>query len=57
MELIWCDNLPRIRGKFSQVTFPYEVVIENHSVMIEENLILFNCSQEFTQNFGISEPS
>ena len=41
----------------SQVTFPYEVVINNHSVTVEGNPILFNCSQGFTQNFGMSQPS
>ena len=40
-----CDNLPR---------FPYKVVINNHSVEIEENSILFKCSQRFTQNFVIN---
>ena len=34
-------------------TFPYKVVINNHSVTIEGNLIFFNCSQGFTQNFGL----
>ena len=38
-----------------QLTFPYNVVINNHSVTIEGNLILFNGSQGFTQNFGISQ--
>ena len=35
----------------------YKVVIDNHSVMIKGNSILFNCSQGFTQNFSISQPS
>ena len=47
----------RLRGKLSQSTFPYKVVINNHSITIEGNLILFNCSEGFTQNFGISQPS
>ena len=51
---MWCDNLPRLWGKLSQVTFSYKVVIINHSVTIEGNSILFNCSQGFTQNFGMS---
>ena len=34
-------------------TFSYKVVINNHSVTIEGNPILFNCSQGFTQSFGI----
>ena len=38
------------------VTFPYKVVIKNHSVRIEGNPIFFNRSQGFTQNFGISRP-
>ena len=46
---MWCGNLPRLRGKLSQATFPYKVVINNHSVTIEGNPILFNCSQGFTQ--------
>ena len=46
---MWCDNLPRNRGRLSQVTSPYKVVINNHSVTFERNPILFNCSQEFTQ--------
>ena len=54
---MWCDNLPRLRGKLSQVIFPYKVVINNHSITIEGNPVLFNCSQVFTQNFGISQPS
>ena len=32
------------------------VVINNHSVAIEGNAILFNCSQGLTHNFGISQP-
>ena len=54
---MWCDNLPRLWGKLSRITFPYKVVINNHSVTIKGNPILFNCSQGFTQNFGISQPS
>ena len=54
---MWCDNLPRLRGKLSQVTFPYKVIINNHSVTIDENPILFNGSQGLTQNFGISQAS
>ena len=42
------DNFPRNRGKLSQVTFPYKVVINNYSVAIEENPKLFNRSQELT---------
>ena len=49
--------LPQVRGKLSQMTFPYKVVINNHSVTIEGNPILFDRSQESTQNFGISQPS
>ena len=49
---MWCDNLPRNRGRLSQVTSPYKLFINNHSVTIERNPILFNCSQEFTENFG-----
>ena len=45
---MWCDNLPRFGGKLPQVTFPYKVVIDNYSVTIEENPILFDCSQGFT---------
>ena len=48
-----CDNLPQLWEKFSQVTFPYKMVIKNHSVKIKGNPILFNCIQGFTQNFGI----
>ena len=47
----------RVFLALSSVTFPYKVVIKNHSVTIEGNLILFNCSQGFTQKFGISQPS
>ena len=47
-------EIPKYR---SFVTFPYKVVINNHNVTIEGNPILFNYSQEFTQNFGISQPS
>ena len=54
---MWCNNLLRLRGKLPQVTFPYKVVINNHSVMIEGNPIFSNCSQGFTQNFGIWQPS
>ena len=39
------------------MTFPYKVVNNNHSVTIEENPILFNCTQGFTKKFGISQPS
>ena len=53
---MWCDNLPPLRGKLSQATFPYKAVINDHSVTIEGNPILFNCSQGFTQSFGISQP-
>ena len=44
---MWCDSLSRLRGKLSQVTFPYKVAINNHSVTIEENSILFNWRQAF----------
>ena len=54
---MWCDNLPRNRGRLSQVTSPYKLFINNHSVTFERNPILFNCSQEFSGNFGISQPS
>ena len=50
---MWCDNLPRLRGKLSQMTFSYKVVINKHSVTIEGNPILLNCSQRLTQNFVI----
>ena len=39
---MWCDNLPRVRGKLSEVTFPYKVIITNHSDTIEGNPKLFN---------------
>ena len=52
---MWCDNLPRLRGKLSHVTFPYKVVINNQSVTIEGNPILFNYNQGFTQDFGMSQ--
>ena len=52
-----CDNLPRLQGKLSQVTFLYKVVSNNCNVTIEGNPTLFNCSQGFTQNFAISQPS
>ena len=54
---MWWSNLPRLRGKLSQVTFSYKMVINNHSVAIEGNPIVFNCNQGFIQNFGISQPS
>ena len=50
---MWCDNLPRLRGKFSQVTCPYKVLINNRSITSEGNPIFFNCSQGLIQNFGI----
>ena len=31
--------------------------VNNHSVTIEGNPILFNCRQGFTQNFRVSQPS
>ena len=40
MLLMWCYNLPRLRENLSQLTYPYKVIIENHSVTIEENPIL-----------------
>ena len=49
--------LPRNRGKLSQVTSPYKFFINNHSVTFERNPILFYCSQEFTRNLSISQPS
>ena len=39
------------------VTSAYKLFINNHSVTFERNPILFNCSREFTQNLGISQPS
>ena len=51
-DIMWCDNLPRKRGRLSQLTSPYKLFINNHSVTFERNPILFNGSQEFTQNFG-----
>ena len=54
-------SLPQRYGVFSAiecgVTFPYKVVINDHSVTIKGNPILFICIQGFTQNFGISQPS
>ena len=41
----------------SQVPSPYKLFINNHSVTIDQNPILFNFSQEFTRNFGIWQPS
>ena len=41
------------RGKLSQVAFPYKVVINNDSVTIEGNPILFNRTQGFAQNFSL----
>ena len=49
---MFCDNLPQLRRKLPQVTFPYKVDINNHSITIEKNPVLFNCSQGFAQNFG-----
>ena len=42
----------RLRGKLSQVTFPYKLFINNYIFTIERNLILFNGSQGFTRNFA-----
>ena len=56
-DIMWCDNLFRDRGRLSQVTCPYKLFINNHSVMFERNPILLNCSRGFTRNFGISQPS
>ena len=50
-------GLLRLPGKLSQVTFPYKVVINNHSITIEWNPKFFNYSQGFNQNFGTSQPS
>ena len=44
---MWCDNLPRLRGKLSQVTFPYKVVINTYNVTIEWNPIFFNWARDF----------
>ena len=51
---MWCDNLPRNRGRLSQVTSPYKLFINNHSVTFDRNPVLYNCSQEFTRNFDIT---
>ena len=54
---MWCDNLPRNRGnrgKLLQVKFPFNLLINYHSVTIDRNPILFNCGQGFYRNFGIS---
>ena len=48
-------KLAPVTGKV--VTGDLKVVINNHSVTIEGNPILFNCSQGITRNFGISQPS
>ena len=42
--------------RFFQPKLP-DYYLNNHSVMIEGNPILLNCSQGFTQNFDISQPS
>ena len=57
LNVVWL--LAPVTGKVvrSQVTVSYKLVIKNHSVTIEGIPILFNCSQGFTQNFGISQPS
>ena len=44
-DIMWCDNLPRNRGRLSQVTSPYKLFINDHSVTLERNPALFNCSQ------------
>ena len=36
---MWYDNLPRLRAKLSQVTFPYKVVI-NLILILNLTLIL-----------------
>ena len=54
---MWCDNLAHNQGGLSQVTSPCKWFINNRSVTFERNPILFNCSQGFTRNFGISQPS
>ena len=51
---MWCNNLPHNRGRLSQVTSPYKLFINNHTVTFEWNPILFNCNQEFIRNFGLS---
>ena len=33
---MWCDNLPRLQGKLSQVIFPYKVFINNHRIRSKE---------------------
>ena len=42
---IWCVNMPWLREKLSQVTFPHKVVTNNHSVTIEGNLIWLNVAR------------
>ena len=39
------------------MTSPYKLFINKHSVTFERNPVLFNCSQEFTRNFGILQLS
>ena len=53
LNVVW--QLAPVTGKVSQVSFPYKVVINNYNVTIEANPILLNCSQGFTQNFGLSK--
>ena len=55
--LFYVGNLPRNRCRLSQVTSPYKLFINNHSIKFEQNSLLFNSSQEFTRNVGISQPS
>ena len=54
-------NVPRLICNFYfdfLWIFRYKFFINNiNNVKIEGNPIFFNCSQGFTQNFGISQPS
>ena len=43
-DIMWCDNLPRNRGRSSQVMFTYQFFISNHSGRFKRNPILLNCS-------------
>ena len=50
-------NLQSVRRKPNYYTSVAKVDMKFSPYRIEGNPILFNCSQGFTQNFGISQPS
>ena len=52
---MWCDNLPRLQGKLSQVTVPYKVVIthiaQNIVEIWQEYFLYFIAIEILSQHF------